>query len=40
MELLRKADEIRDHMKRRMVAVQEAGPALEWSEPPRYELNR
>jgi glyoxylase-like metal-dependent hydrolase (beta-lactamase superfamily II) len=40
VEILRRADEIRDQMKRRTVAIQEAGPAAEWSEPPRYELSR
>ncbi len=40
IEILRKADEIRDQQKRRLVAMQEAGPALEWEEVPRYELNR
>jgi endoribonuclease LACTB2 len=40
LEVLRKADEIRDQMKRRTVALQEAGPAAEWEEQPRYELIR
>ena len=40
IEILRKADEIRAQDKRRLVGLQEAGPRLEWDEPPRYELNR
>lgn len=40
LEILRKADEIRDQMKRRTVQLQEAGPAAEWDEQPRYELIR
>ncbi len=40
VEILRKADEIREQDKRRLVGLQEAGPRLEWDEPPRYELNR
>ena len=40
LEILRKADEIRDQMKRRTVMLQENGPASEWEEQPRYELIR
>jgi DNA-binding transcriptional ArsR family regulator len=40
LEVLRKADEIRDQMKRRTVMLQEAGPSAEWDVQPRYELNR
>ena len=40
VEILRKADEIREQDKRRLVGLQESGPRLEWDEPPRYELNR
>jgi glyoxylase-like metal-dependent hydrolase (beta-lactamase superfamily II) len=40
LEILRKADEIRDQMKRRTVMLQENGPAAEWDEQPRCELIR
>jgi glyoxylase-like metal-dependent hydrolase (beta-lactamase superfamily II) len=40
LEILRQADDIRDQMKRRMVQLQEAGPAAEWDQQPRYELIR
>jgi hypothetical protein len=40
LDILRRADEIRDQMKRRTVMLQENGPAAEWEEQPRYELIR
>ncbi len=40
VEILRKADEIREQDKRRLVGLQEGGPRLEWDQPPRYELVR
>lgn len=40
VEIVRKADEIREQDKRRLVGRQEAGPRIEWDVEPRYELNR
>ncbi len=39
-EVILQAAEYEKQAKRRALGRQEAGPALEWLEPPRYELNR